>query len=95
VRVSFSVVIAGITLYSLIIHVSPASAFRNSVFCLDLKVNSDCFSIHNKLIGFYNRGRECLLGGTNWVLKSDIQFGPWMVKLGSVFREIEMIILNF
>jgi len=41
------------------------------VFCVDLRTNSDYFSIQHELIGFYNRGRECLLRGTNWVFISD------------------------
>ena len=53
--------------------------FRNSVFCpqciyvfcVDLRTNSDYVSIQQKLIGFYKRGGECLLRGTNWVFKLD------------------------
>ena len=41
------------------------------MFCVDLWTNSDYFSLQQSLIGFYNRGRECLLRGTNWVFKSD------------------------
>jgi len=41
------------------------------VFCVDLRTNSDYFSLHYLLIGFYNRGRECSLCGTDWVFKSD------------------------
>jgi len=41
------------------------------LFCLDLKTNSDYFSVQHLLTGFfYNRGRKCLLRGTNWVFKS-------------------------
>jgi len=29
----------------------------------------------HQIIGFYNRGRECLLSGTDWVFKS-IQLRP-------------------
>ena len=41
------------------------------MFCVDLRTNSDNFSLQQSLIGFYNRGRECLLRSTNWVFKSD------------------------
>jgi hypothetical protein len=41
------------------------------VFCVDLRRNSDYFPTHHWLTGFYNRSRECLLRGTNWVFKSD------------------------
>ena len=41
------------------------------VFCVDLRTNSDYFSIQPSLIGFYNRGREYLLRCTNCVFKSD------------------------
>ena len=58
--------------------VPPALTLRNSVFfpqciCvafLALRTNSD-FCTSHKLIGFYKRGRECLLRGTNWVFNSD------------------------
>ena len=49
---------------------SPHSAFY--VFCVDLRTNSDYFTIQHQFIGFYNQGKECLLRGTNWVFKSDI-----------------------
>jgi len=60
-----------------LLYVPPASSFRNSVFCpqcvyvfcVDLITNSDYFSIQNWLICIYNRGRECLLRGTDWVFK--------------------------
>ena len=41
------------------------------VFCVDLRTNSDYFSLQLSLIGFYNRGRECLLCSTDWVFKLD------------------------
>jgi hypothetical protein len=44
---------------------------RIYVFCLDLRINSDYFCTQHSLIGFYNRGRECLLRGADWVFKSD------------------------
>jgi len=57
----------------------PALAFRNSVFCpqyiyvfcVDIRKNSDYFSLSHYLGDIYNRGRECLLCGSNWVFKSD------------------------
>ena len=38
------------------------------VFCTDIRTDSDFCFVHYKLIGFYNRGRKCLLRGTNWFL---------------------------
>ena len=38
---------------------------------MDLRTNSDYFSIQYYFIGFYNQGRECLLRGTDWVFKCD------------------------
>jgi len=34
---------------------------------MDLRTNSDYFTVQHKLIGFYNRDGECLLRGTNCV----------------------------
>jgi hypothetical protein len=31
--------------------------------------NNELCHLHHKLIGFYNRGTECLLRGTDWVFK--------------------------
>ena len=39
------------------------------VFCVDLRTNSDYFTVQHKLTGFYNRDGKCLLRGTNWVFK--------------------------
>jgi len=50
-------------------HVLPTQIIY--VFCMGLRTNCDYFPIQHLLIGFYNRGRECLLRGTNWVFKSD------------------------
>jgi len=47
------------------------SARITFVFCMDLRTNSDYFSIQRYNIGLYNRGRECLLRGTDWVFKSN------------------------
>ena len=45
------------------------------VFSTDIKTDSDFCFIHNWLSGFYNRGRKCLLRGTNWFLiKSRLRF---------------------
>jgi hypothetical protein len=41
------------------------------VFCVHLRTNIDYLLIKHYLIGFYNRGRVCLLRGTDWVFKSD------------------------
>jgi hypothetical protein len=40
-----------------------------SVFCTDLRTNSDLCHLQHKLIGFYNRGGKCLQRGTDWVFK--------------------------
>jgi hypothetical protein len=58
-------------------YVPPASKFINPTFCpqcihafcMDLITNSDYFLMQLQFIGFYNRCRECLLRGTNWVFK--------------------------
>ena len=34
------------------------------VFCVDLRTNSDYFTVQHWLVGFYNRDGECLLRGT-------------------------------
>jgi hypothetical protein len=59
-----------------LLYLPPALRNRNPtfclqciyVFCVDLRTNSDYFSLQHYLTGFYNRGR-CLLCGTNWVFK--------------------------
>jgi hypothetical protein len=35
------------------------------VFCVDLRTNSDYFTVQHQLIGFYNRDVACLLRGTH------------------------------
>ena len=40
-----------------------------SVFCTDLRTNSDLCHLQHKLIGFYNRDEKCLQRGTDWVFK--------------------------
>ena len=62
-----------------LLNVPSVLTFRNSVFCqqciyvfcVDLRTNSDYYSIQYKLIRFCNRGRECLLRGTDWIFNSD------------------------
>jgi hypothetical protein len=60
-------------------YVPPILTFRNSVFCPQCiyvfvwiwgqaAIN---FSLQHSPTGFYNRSRDCLLRGTNWVFKSD------------------------
>jgi len=39
------------------------------VFCVDLRTNSDYFTVQHSLTGFYNRDGVCLLRGTDWVFK--------------------------
>ena len=43
-------------------------ALRCWVFCTDIRTDSDFCFIHHRLMGFYNRGRKCLLRGTDWFL---------------------------
>jgi len=38
---------------------------------MDLIANSVDLFIQHYLIGFYKRGKECLLHSSNWVFKSD------------------------
>jgi hypothetical protein len=44
---------------------------RIYVFCVDLRTNSDYFPIQHILPGSYNRDGECLLCGTDLILKCD------------------------
>jgi hypothetical protein len=39
------------------------------VFCVDLRTNSDYFTVQHELTGLYNWDGVCLLRGTDWVLK--------------------------
>ena len=56
-------------------YLTPGLTFTDSAFCphsvfmffTDLRTNSDYFTIHHLLVGFYNRGGKCLLRGTDWV----------------------------
>jgi hypothetical protein len=43
------------------------------VFCVDLRTNSDYFTVQHWLVGFYNRDAVCLLRGTDWI-NPDVQF---------------------
>ena len=36
------------------------------VFCVDLRTNSDYFTVRHWLVGFYNRDGVCLLRSTDW-----------------------------
>jgi len=40
------------------------------VFCVDLRTNSDYFTVQHWLVGFYNRDGVCLLRGTFYILRS-------------------------
>ena len=42
------------------------------VFCVDLRTNSDYFTVQHQLTGFYNRDGVCLLRRTYWVLKFNL-----------------------
>jgi len=43
---------------------------RIYVFCVDLRTNSDCFTVQHWLVGFCNRDGVCLLRGTFYILRS-------------------------
>ena len=38
-------------------------------FCVDLRTNSDYFTVQHWLVGFYNRDAACSLSGTDWICK--------------------------
>jgi len=40
------------------------------VFCVDLSINSDYFTVKHYLVGFCNRNGVCLLRGTFYILRS-------------------------
>jgi len=40
------------------------------VFCVDLRTNSDYFTVQHWLVGFYNWDGVCLLRGTFYILRS-------------------------
>ena len=40
------------------------------VFCVDLRTNSDYFTVEHWLVGFYNWDGMCLLRGTFYILRS-------------------------
>ena len=46
-------------------------SLNKAVCASSFRTNSDLCHLQHKLIGFYNRCRECLLRGTVWVFKSD------------------------
>jgi len=41
------------------------------VFCLDLRTNSDYFTVQHWLTGFYNWQGVCLLRGTDWIFNQN------------------------
>ena len=51
------------------------------VFCVDLRTNSDYFTVQHWLVGFYNRDGQCLLRGTDWVFiyKIDVSSRLWVL----------------
>ena len=51
------------------------------VFCVDLRTNSDYFTVQHWLVGFYNPDAVCLLRGTDWSLnKINAIFSPQNVS---------------
>jgi len=48
------------------ISVLPTQSAR--VFCVDLRTNSDYFTVRLWLTGFYNGDGMCLLRGTSWIV---------------------------
>jgi hypothetical protein len=61
------------------LYVPAGLQFRNStfcpqsdiyVFCVDLRTNSDYFTVQHWLTGFYNWEGVCLLRGTFYILRS-------------------------
>ena len=51
------------------LYVLPTQCIH--VWCVDLRTNNYYFSLQHEFIGFYNRGRECLQRGRDWVFKSE------------------------
>ena len=49
-------------------HVLPTQCFY--VFCVDLRTNSDYFTVQHWLVGFCNWDGVCLLRGTLYILRS-------------------------
>ena len=43
------------------------------VFCVDLGINSDYFTVQHWLVGFYNWDGVCLLRGTFYIIRSATQ----------------------
>ena len=63
------------------------------MFCVDLRTNSDYFSIQHYLTGFYNRDENCFLCGTNWVFKLD-RYSFVLKWIQTTFSEIIKIACN-
>ena len=61
-----------------LIYVPPCLTIKNYLFCpnvfvrslMDFRRNNGYLSIQHQHISFYNRGRKCLLRGTDWTFKS-------------------------
>jgi len=79
---------SGHYMYSTVVTICTASlTFTNStfcptqciyVFCVDLRTNSDYFSIQHQVTGLYNRDGECLLRGTDWIfICNSIYYSSW------------------
>ena len=49
------------------------------VFCVDLRTNSDYFTVQHWLVGVYNWDGVCLLRGTDWVFIYNSTFCPHSV----------------
>ena len=59
------------------LYVMPTQC--NCVFCVDLRTNSDYFTIQHGLVGFYNWDGVGLLRGTDWIFVCN----PYIRKLAS------------
>ena len=51
------------------------------VFCVDLRTNSDYFTVQHWLVGFYNWGVLCLLRGTFYILRYALTVYTFCVDL--------------
>ena len=49
------------------------------VFCVDLRTNSDYFTVQHWLVGFYNWDGVCLLRGTFYILRSAHTVCLWVL----------------
>jgi len=64
------------------------------VFCVDLRTNSDYFSIYHLLTCFYNRDGVCLLRGTDWVFIYNSTFCPHSVFMCFVWISEQTAIIS-